>query len=84
MPKYSYASRNEIEKKYIIYVFAAVVIGGILGFAFSEMQKGFSQVPNYVSQNIQIPLEGLQSRINLAAVDQNGKGVTTPLVVEVK
>lgn len=85
MPKkYSYKSGAEIENKYIVYVFAAVVVGGILGFAFSEMQKGFSQVPNYVSQNIQIPIEGLQAKINLAAVDSKGNGVVTPLAAEVK
>ena len=84
MPKYSYASKNEIENKYIAYVFAAVIVGGILGFAFSEMQKGFSGVPNYVSNPIQIPLEGLQAKINLAAVDNKGNGVVTPLAAEVK
>ncbi len=84
MPKYSYASRNQIENKYVVYVFAAVVVGGILGFAFSEIQKGFSQVPNYASQNIQIPVEGLQAKINLAAVDNKGNGVVTPLSAEVK
>ena len=82
MVKYSYQNKNE--NIYVIYVFAAVVVGGVLGFAFSEMQKGFSGVPNYVSQNIQIPLEGLQSKINLAAVDNRGNGVVTPLSAEVK
>ncbi|HLE07765.1 MAG TPA: S16 family serine protease [archaeon] len=84
MPKYSYASRNQTENKYIIYVFAAVVVGGILGFAFSEIQKGFSEVPNYVSMSSQIPSTGFQSKINLAAVDNKGNGVVTPLTAEVK
>lgn len=85
MARYSYTSRNEVENKYFIYVFAAVVVGGILGFAFSEIQKGFESVPNFVSfTEPKIPTEGFQSKINLAAVDNKGNGVVTPLTAEVK
>ena len=82
MAKYSY-TKKDADQKYIFYVFAAVVVGGIIGFAFSEMQKGFSSIPTFVSAQ-QIPAEGFESKINLAAVDNKGNGVVTPMTAEVK
>ncbi len=84
MPK-KYLSPAEVEKKYQTYILVAVIIGGIIGFAFSEINKGFASVPNFVSlQQPQIPTIGFQSKINLAAVDNKGNGVVTPLTAEVK
>lgn len=88
MRKYSFASSGAGKKyaeKYMIYVFAAVVAGGLIGFAFSEVQKGFAggtSVPIYVSQ--QIPTAGFEAKILLAAVDNRGNGLVTPLSVEAK
>ncbi len=83
--KYSYTNAAEVEKKYQSYILAAIILGGIIGFAFSEVQKGFVSVPNFVSfAEPQISQAGQQSKINLAAVDNKGNGVVTPLSAEVK
>ncbi len=84
MPKI-YLSPASMEKKYQSYILAAIILGGVIGFAFSEVQKGFESVPNYVSfAEPKISPIGQQSKINLAAVDNRGNGVVTPLTAEVK
>lgn len=81
MARYQYRRSNK--RKFLIILLVGILVGvgiGYYAFSYSQVSPSTS-TPIYVYRTAGITSS---AEINLAAVDQNGKGVTTPLVVEVK
>ena len=81
MARYQYQKTNQ--KSFLAVLLIGILAGALIGyFAF----YGLKPSENIVTQYVYTPSNETYSsaEINLAAVDQNGNGVVTPLVVEAK
>lgn len=83
MKKYQYQKSNK--KIFIVIFLIGILIGIWLGYYVSYKNVP-TQETQVVTKYVYKPLNVTYSysEINLAAVDQNGNGVVTPLIVEVK
>lgn len=84
--KYRYQEKSHAKSFLAIFVIGILI--GITGsyYYFTYYQKTTVQTPQINSQNNYVTQEPVYSRVefSLVAVDQNGKGVSTPLIVESK
>jgi uncharacterized protein len=82
MPTYQYQKSNR--NLFLALILLGVLIGIWIGYyiSYESYQLTERVVTNYVYEPSNISFS--QAEIGLAAVDQNGNGVITPLVVQVK
>jgi uncharacterized protein len=83
MKKYSYqkSNKNVFIVIFLLGILLGVWIGYFVSYEFYQPTET-KTITEYVYQPVNVSY--FSAEINLAAVDQNGNGVVTPLVVEVK
>lgn len=86
--KYSYQHRDKSNRKNLVAVLIIGILIGAVGGYYYFTNYYYSPTSNSQTsnQNYYVTQEPVYSRvqINLVAVDQNGNGVSTPLIVEAK
>lgn len=81
--KYSY--RKTDNRRTFGYFLLGILIGLAISYAsYYYFSPGYQQPITITQTTPQVTTSPFTAQINLAAVDQNGKGVTTPLTVEAK
>jgi uncharacterized protein len=79
--KYKYEKKKPSRTSYILLLLAGALIGLGVSFIFLGTQQAPTQVVQNEACNFSKP-EIASAQINLPAVDQNGNGVVTPLIVQ--
>jgi len=85
--KYNYQRHNKSDRKNLLAVLFIGIIIGILGSHYYFTNYYYTSIPSQTSSQISyVTQEPVYStaQINLVAVDQDGNGVSTPLIVEAK
>jgi len=83
--KYKYQKQSN-RKSFLVVLLIGIVIGSLATYYYFSYYAEDVQVPQSNQNNYNFVPEPVYShvQINLAAVDQKGNGVTTPLIVESK
>lgn len=81
MPKYQYQKSNR--KPFVVILLIGILLGTFLGYFVSQYNTPLERiVTQYIYTSDKVTYS--YAEIGLAAVDQNGNGIITPLTVEVK